>query len=430
MTYALTALQRVAAVIEETAGTALAAQRIVPHLVGTTFTETEQRQRLDEARGVLAYVDDVLTRRGSTLELQQELDWELCLPTLLCGIEAAVGVGGGPYTYTFRPGISAPKAKSTATWEVVQSDGAADHISRRFSNARPTSIAIEFQDGQTTRLNTTWMGQAAEDVAKANLNPGLLSTRRVVPAALWQVAINDTWAALGGSAYGNVRALSWTLTPGIAPSYHLVGRENLDMDGWYDGRIELALGITMDMDAAAAEEVAHWRRGDIRYVRLMATNGEEAGALRSLTIDQAVRIIDSPNLLGSDGEQATVEFAAQLRAPDDDNPFLELVLVSGLAQWNMAAPGVPTGLAVAAPATNTTLRATWAAPTDGGAVRDYSLRHSPGGENNWTQIDDITGTAYTITGLSANTEYDVQVRANNVVGSSAWTATATRRTQS
>ena len=430
MAYALTALQRVAAVIETTAGTAMTAQRIVPHLTGSSFTENEERQKLEEARGVLAYTDDVLTRRSSQLELQQELDWDMCLPTFLCGVEAVDATGGPPYVYRFAPGLTAAKDKSTATWEVVQSDGATDYISRRFGNARPTAIALEFQDGSTTQLTSTWMGQAAETVTKATLNPGLLVSRRVTPTDLWAVYIDNSWAQLGTTAAQNVRAISWSYTPGIEPSYHLVGRPNLDMDGWYDGRIEASLTLTLDLNAAAAAEIARWRAGDMRYVRLQADNGVSGDNKRSITIDQAVRIITSPDLLASDGEQATVELAMELRAPDAVNPFLEIEIQSGLAAWNLTAPGTPTGLKVAAPPDGTTLRATWAAASSGGGVRDYSLRWDEKGATDWNQIDAIPIADYLITGLTANTEYDVQVRANNIIGSSGWTTTVTERTDS
>jgi len=338
MAGALTALQRVAAGQEATAGTLVAASRIVPHLTGSSYTEAEERQRLEEARGVLAYVDDVVTRRMSTLELQQELDVDFCLLAFLCGIEAATGAADSstttPYTYAFRAGVSAARAKASATWEVIQSDGAADHVLRRFGHARPTTIGIEFANGQTTKLNTTWVGGAGEDVVKAALNAQAAASRQVIPASLWSVAIDDDWSALGNAVAVNVRALSWQLTTGLQPSYHLRARERFDLDGWYDGRIALALGLTLDLDAAAAAEIAHWRRGDLRFIRLKTTRGT-AGTERAITIDQAVRIIDSPNLLGSDGEQATVELSAQLRADasDIDEDVLKIEVLSGLSAW-------------------------------------------------------------------------------------------------
>ena len=339
MAFALTALQRIASAQETTAGVALAAVRLVPHLTGSSFTEQEERQKLEEARGVLAAVDDVLTRRSSMLELQQEFDFDHCLLALLCGVQNIAGVplaGAAPYTYAISANPVAPRAKASATFEVLQSDGVTDHVLRQFSHARPTQIAIEFAVGNTSKLNTTWMGGAAATVAKAAIAATTLASRRVQPTSLWDVAIDDTWATLGTTKATNVRALTWTLATGVAPSYHLTGRNDLDLDGWYDGRLDLALSLTLDINAAAAAEIAHWRAGDLRFVRLTASNGAAAAALRSIQIDQAIRITGSPNLLASDGEQAVVTLEGTLRsdaagAADD---FLAIDLKNGITSWN------------------------------------------------------------------------------------------------
>ena len=344
MAQALTALQRIAAAQESTPGTPEAPNRLVPHIIGSGFTDMFERTTLDEARGVLARVDDPVVRRGSTLELQQELDWDLSLLALQCGIELVTGAptqvagqDGTPYLYTFEANPTAPAAKASATFEVLQSDGTNDHIRRQFSHARPTQIALDFTDGNTTKLNTTWMGGAATAGVKPDIPATQLATRRVVPVALWTVALDDSWGALGGSVATNVRGIGWTLNTGIAPSYHLRGRETLDLDGWYDGRIEGTLTLTFDIDAAAAAEIAHWRAGDLRYVRLKADNGHNVAErpYRAIEIDQALRVVTSPNLLANDGEQATVALEGQIRAgaalANDD--FLRVVVASGLAEW-------------------------------------------------------------------------------------------------
>ena len=70
-------------------------------------------------------------------------------------------------------------------------------------------------------------------------------------------------------------------------------------------------------------------------MRLAADNGATGTGLRSLQIDQAVRIMTPPNLLATDGEQAIVALECQLRsdasgAADD---FLEVEIKSGLSAW-------------------------------------------------------------------------------------------------
>ena len=168
----------------------------MPHMFGTTFTEDQNRQTLDEARGVLASVDDVVVRQGSTLTLQQELDFDLCLLAFLCGVGKVTAVGStAPYTYSIAAGVTAPTTKATATFEVLQSDGAADHIRRQFANARPTELSLAWQSPGTTQINSTWMGEAALDVSKAAIAATTIANRRVVPSALWTIDIDDTWGS-------------------------------------------------------------------------------------------------------------------------------------------------------------------------------------------------------------------------------------------
>ena len=338
MAIGLTALQRIAAGEEATPGTLVAPNRLVPHLIGTSFTEEIERQRLDEARGVLAYVDDVVVRRGSMLELQQEFDWDHALLAFLCGLQDVSGVptaSSTPYVYTMAASPISPTSKSSATFEILQSDGTTDHIRRQFSHARPTQIGIAWEANATTKINTTWVGTAALAGTKPTIAATTLASRRVVPVARWTVEIDDSWAALGTTVATNVRGMSWNLTTGQVPSYHFRGRADLDLDGWYDGRLDGTVTLTYDVDAAAAAEITHWRVGDLRYVRLSATNGETGDALRQVDIDQAVRITSPPGLLASDGEQATVALEGQLRSAaalaDDD--FLQVVMSTGLVAW-------------------------------------------------------------------------------------------------
>ena len=68
----------------------------------------------------------------------------------------------------------------------------------------------------------------------------------------------------------------------------------------------------------------------------------------------------------------------------------------------------------------TALTVTWTAPT-GPAVASYDVQYRKSTETNWTAgPQDQTGTRADITGLDADTFYDVQVRATNAAGNSGW----------
>ena len=90
-----------------------------------------------------------------------------------------------------------------------------------------------------------------------------------------------------------------------------------------------------------------------------------------------------------------------------------------------AAPAAPTFPS----ATASGLTVNWAAPTNAGpAITDYDVRwrvKTPPGS--WTELDDTTDSTAltaTITGLTAATEYEVQVRAQNAEGTGEWSASS------
>ena len=63
----------------------------------------------------------------------------------------------------------------------------------------------------------------------------------------------------------------------------------------------------------------------------------------------------------------------------------------------------------------------WRAPYDGGAAVDtYSVQYRVNGSPSWTAATGLMGLSYKISGLSSSTTYEVQVRATNSVGDSAF----------
>ena len=88
------------------------------------------------------------------------------------------------------------------------------------------------------------------------------------------------------------------------------------------------------------------------------------------------------------------------------------------------------------------LTISWATPlSDGGSdITAYDLRHIETDDDetvdpNWTVVEDVWTSGgdaleYTLTGLTADTQYDIQVRAVNAVGDGTWSATVTATTVS
>ena len=85
------------------------------------------------------------------------------------------------------------------------------------------------------------------------------------------------------------------------------------------------------------------------------------------------------------------------------------------------APAMPTVSAVSGSATS--LSVSWAAPANAGrpAIANYDVQYRASGSGTWTDgPQNVTGTTETISGLVADTEYEVQVRATNDEGDSGW----------
>ena len=96
-----------------------------------------------------------------------------------------------------------------------------------------------------------------------------------------------------------------------------------------------------------------------------------------------------------------------------------------------ATPAAPTVSATSG--STTSLDVSWTAPDRNGgpAIAGYDLRYRQGTSGNFTNgPQNVTGTSTTITGLTANTAYQVQVRALNGETPSDWSASGTGSTGS
>ena len=93
------------------------------------------------------------------------------------------------------------------------------------------------------------------------------------------------------------------------------------------------------------------------------------------------------------------------------------------------APGAPAAPTVAA-AGSTSLAVSWSAPANTGpAITSYDLQYRKNGStDSWTASAGHTASPATISGLSASTSYEVQVRAINDEGIGEWSASGTGST--
>jgi len=89
----------------------------------------------------------------------------------------------------------------------------------------------------------------------------------------------------------------------------------------------------------------------------------------------------------------------------------------------IAAPGMP-GVPTVSGIAQTSATATWTPPTSGGAVASYSLQYRLTGATTWTQATGIANPTFGLSGLVAGSQYEVQVAAVNVGGTSPFSSSA------
>ena len=311
--------------LESVPGTLVGATRLIP-FTAASYSPIVAFKTLEEVRGINADYDDVVTQRSSELELTQELDFENLIAAFECAFANVTPVGADPYEWTFNPARTSFSSLATATIEVAETDGTVNYR-KRFGLARPTAISIE-ASGETAQLTTTWMGRAAQDLSAPAAVAAI--SRRIIPASLFSVYIDDSWAALGTTMVGYARSFSAAYVPGLTAAHNLAGRTDLDMTGWYRGRIQGTLGLTVDHDGPSSAELVHWANGDLRFIRLRAMVGTNL----ELRLDHCVRYIDTPDVLAADGKQHTLKLSGQLRADDTTaaNRF-QAYVKNGVSAW-------------------------------------------------------------------------------------------------
>ena len=120
-------------------------------------------------------------------------------------------------------------------------------------------------------------------------------------------------------------------------------------------------------------------------------------------------------------------YSVTVRVQDSKGGSATIAVTITLTDENEA-PGRPQAPTVTASTLNS-LSLRWTAPTtSGSAISDYDVQYRAAGGSftDWPHTG--TGTTTTITGLTANTNYEIQVRARNAQGVSNWSPSATGTT--
>ena len=162
----------------------------------------------------------------------------------------------------------------------------------------------------------------------------------------------------------------------------------------------------------------YWKNASAISVKLqISTNGgsSKTDIDTDLSATQSTLVEKTIDLSAYEGETVTFYFVASNTLSSNRTIYMDelsVVLKPCELPKQLKAEASSTGAVV-----------TWAAGSD---EAQWNLRYRATGTDDWTTMEALTETAYTLTGLISGTEYEVQVQASCAVEKqSDWTASAT-----
>lgn len=286
-----------------------------------------ERHAEDAPRGVRLAVDEFLdVSKGAELTVETDCTYEDILVPLESGMGTVSPTGAGPYVYTYAYTLS-PTLKAL-TAEMVVDDGSTKHYQREYAYMVCREFEIGIAPNAATSLKYTLFGRAEQT---STVTPALtpISGRAKIPSNLWTLAIDSSWAGLGGTAKTTtLREATLSVTTGVKPEYTLDGRSDLDMTGVILDDLQATLKTKLRHNAATATEIGNWRTGTRRFVRLLADNGAATGANRKLQIDASLRLM-SWDMSDEDGQEV-VDAEWELVYDSTASKALTITVTNGL----------------------------------------------------------------------------------------------------
>ena len=185
---------------------------------------------------------------------------------------------------------------------------------------------------------------------------------------------------------------------------------------------QTAAGTVLATDSDAGDDVTGYAitgGADQAFFSIGATSG-------ALTFDAAPNYEDAKDQ-GSNNTYV-VEVQATSGAGERAKTATQTITVT-VTDVSGEAPGKPNAPSVSASSASS-LTVNWSAPSNAGpAITDFDVQYREGTSGGWSDGGhNGTATAATVTGLSENTSYQVQVRATNDEGRGAWSDSGSGRT--
>ena len=319
-------------------------------------------------------------------------------------VSAAMDSTGNYLTVTYSEALDTAHIPEREDFSVLANGGrkgGAEHPS-------PTGTSAFRLDGATMEHYYSTAIPADQTVTIQYTNPG--------DASALQDAAGNEVASYGPNNVTQPTQLPVAAAPTVTISAVAAGDEEttvvlgatLGNDGTYDGAVTYAWTVSGGTLNDATSATPTWTRPAVN-------------ANTDFDIDLQITV----NGTGTNARNGTSDTAD---APQVNATVNNVVV--------LAAPGTPTSLADTATTANS-VTWEWSAPSTGGAVATYEYRTALSSgtfSGAWTTVG--TDTSVTVSSLTTNTEYKIQVRARNATGVSATpaedtaTPTAARATNS
>ena len=309
----------------------------------------------------------------------------------------AVMIDSGHKVDGVKPTLSSADASSDLTKVVLT-------FSEAIGTADNTKITVK--KGGTDQTTTgAAIDSANSTKVEITLMTALLSTDTNITVELAADAVTD----VPGNGIDAVSSMAVSLVDNTAPTFASAGTSGTD-------KVVLTYSEALDTGSQPATSAFTVEVGGVgRGVDTVAISGSAV----TLTLASAFR----------PGDALTVSYAKPGSNPIKDAANNEAVSLAETTVTNnltATVPDAPGNLAATAGTDAGTMALTWDTPWHNGSdITEFEVRYAAGmsvpASTNWEDItnSNATTTSYTVTGLTAGTEYTFEVRAVNGIGNGA-----------
>ena len=324
----------------------------------------------------------------------------------------------GRYQVTVEATSGAGEREKTATQTITVT------VTDMGGEAPGKPAAPSVSAASATSLTVSWS-------APSNAGPAITDydhRHRASPAGNWTEVTNTTSTALSATIAG--------LAEGTSYDVQVRATNDEGTGAWSDsgtGSTDANAAPSFDSPStfnaaenqtAAGTVVASDSDSEDKIERYDITGGADQALFMVIASSGDLEFRDAPNFEDAKDQDTNNTYVVEVQATSGagtrEKTATQTITVT-VTDAAGEAPGKPAAPDVSA-ASVTSLTVNWSAPSNAGpAITDYDVQYREGTSGDWTDAGHTgDATTATLTGLSENTSYQVQVRATNAEGTGSW----------